>query len=247
MLQMRKTRWGELNCLVAEPATRSEPPRLLVALCHGFGAPGSDLAALGYELARMDERIARQAVFVFPEAPLSLREQGLPDGRAWWPLDMVKLQLAIEQGDFRDLRRENPPLLPAAREQLGGCLEEAQREYGLPVSSLVLGGFSQGAMLAADLALRMPRNPAALLIYSGTLLNEDDWKQLALQRAGLRALQSHGRDDPILPFRAAEWLHELLAGAGLQTQFLSFRGGHTIPREALERTAELLASLELRD
>jgi phospholipase/carboxylesterase len=247
MLSFRQEQYGELNCLVAAPEELSAPPRWLVLLCHGFGAPGSDLAALGPELAKLAPRVAQQTVFLFPEGPLSMDSYGLPGGRAWWPLDMVRLQLAIQQGEFRDLRNDRPELLPAARQQLEACLTAAREEYDLPVSRVVLGGFSQGAMLTTDLVLRLPENPAALLIYSGTLVNEPEWTPLAPHRAGLPVLQSHGIEDPILPFEAAEWLRGFLSGAGLETQFISFRGGHTIPLEALQRTAELLERLAADD
>ena len=51
MLQIDRRQFGRLSCHVARNVSSSQPPRLLVVLCHGFGAPGSDLLPLGPELA----------------------------------------------------------------------------------------------------------------------------------------------------------------------------------------------------
>jgi len=108
---------------------------------------------------------------------------------------------------------------------------------------VVLGGFSQGAMVTTDLALRQDEAPAALVILSGTLLAESEWRARAVRRKGLRVLQSHGRQDPILPFAEAVLLRDLLQESGLAVEFLPFDGPHTISEEALDRLGALLLSL----
>ncbi len=241
MLEYQRVQLGPLSCHVM--AGRASPPKGAVLLCHGFGAPGDDLVPLAGELSRRAPDLAEQTLFVFPEAPLTLDAMGLPGGRAWWPLDMAQLQSAIEQGEFRDLRNDQPELLPAAREKLQGVIEAIGQSWSLPMKQIILGGFSQGAMLSTDLTLRLPEAPAALLIFSGTLLNEQEWKQLAPRRRGLWVEQSHGTADPILPFEAAEWLRDLLTDSGLHVQWTPFSGGHTIPSVMVDRLAERLSSL----
>jgi len=57
-------------------------------------------------------------------------------------------------------------------------------ETGLPLSRFVLGGFSQGAMLATDVTLRLEDSPGALIIYSGTMnqgINEHLGNYIKLQ------------------------------------------------------------------
>ena len=106
----------------------------------------------------------------------------------------------------------------------------------------MLGGFSQGAMLATDVALRLDEPPAGLVIFSGTLVNEAEWAARAPRRAGLGVLQSHGRQDPLLPFDNAVALRDLLAGAGLAVDFFAFDGGHALPPDALLRLGAFLAA-----
>ncbi len=224
-------------------ATRGtlEKPALAVVLCHGFGAPGDDLVPLGESLAAAPG--LSKVRFYFPEGPLSL---GGPygGGRAWWMIPPERL-LAMQRGrlDPSLWRKEKPDGLAPARKALQTFVDRVQRETGLPFSKLVLGGFSQGAMVTCDLALRLEEPPAALLQWSGTLLCEDEWKARAQKRKGLRVLQSHGREDPILPFENAEALRDLLTQAGLSVDFLPFSGGHTIPPGALAKAAALMGSL----
>lgn len=231
---------GGLRCYVYDQLPPGERPQLAAVLCHGFGAPGSDLAGLGPEVLRLQPKLAAAVRFYFPEGPLSLAEAGIPGGRAWWMLDIAKLNLAIQTGGLRDLRNDHPPELPASRENLTNLVREVQRQTGLPTAQFVLGGFSQGSMLATDVALRLPEAPALLTVFSGTLLAEDEWRDLAARRGPLNVLQSHGREDMVLPFQAAEWLRELFTASGFDVEFLPFHGPHTIPAEAVRRFAARL-------
>jgi predicted esterase len=56
--------------------------------------------------------------------------------------------------------------LDEARKAVLAMVEQVQRDTGLPLSRLILAGFSQGAMLATDVALHLPESPAALCIFS---------------------------------------------------------------------------------
>ncbi len=232
--------WGGLDCRTFDMLPPGVAPKLLTVLCHGFGAPGNDLDPLGPALFQLQPQLAEGVRFMFPAAPLSLDAMGMFGGRAWWPLDMEQLAAAVEQGRFRDLRNDQPPELPAAREKLASAVQAAQEEAGLGNAETVLGGFSQGAMIATDLALRLPESPAGLCVFSGTLLNEAEWRTLAAARGGLNVLQTHGRLDPLLPFQAAQWLCEMLTASGANVEFTAFDGPHAIPQVAMERCALFL-------
>jgi phospholipase/carboxylesterase len=219
-----------------------------MVLCHGFGASGEDLVPLGAELANGRPEL-EDVRFVFPAAPLSLGGvlPGWDSARAWWMLDLDRLMSAqMGLGDpsrvAAAFRAEVPEGLAPARRHLMALVDELSRSSGLPTSSIVLGGFSQGAMLATDVALRLEEAPAALVVLSGTLIAEPEWKARASARKGLRVFQSHGRQDPILPYDNAERLRDLLKDGGLDLEFLAFEGGHTIPLEALSRVADLLSA-----
>jgi phospholipase/carboxylesterase len=208
-----------------------------VVLMHGFGAPGDDLVGLAEMLD-----VPEGTTFVFPEALHALSElptlRVLGDGRAWWPIDFERRASAIERGALHELLREEPPGLARAREAVLRMLDSLPRER------LVLGGFSQGAMLAADVALRSDVKLDGLVLLSGTIIAEDEWRARLASRAGLPVFQSHGTDDPLLPYAIAEQLRDALVAAGMSVTFDSFDGGHGIPPATMKRLGEWLRALK---
>ena len=82
---------GALKCRLVDDLPEGSKPSLVVILCHGYGASGADLVPIGEELLDQIPALQDRIQFIFPEAPLSLDQLGLPGGRAWWPIDMVKL------------------------------------------------------------------------------------------------------------------------------------------------------------
>jgi phospholipase/carboxylesterase len=237
---MRRERLADLDCVVIGESPDDTAAGAAAIFCHGFGAPGTDLVPVANALAQRLGDQREQVRFIFPAAPLSLESAGLAGGRAWWPIDMVRLQWAMETGDFRDLKREVPALLPEMNRQINALVAAVRARWALPMSRLVLGGFSQGAMLTTDVALRMTERPGGLVIWSGTLLDEAAWSAAAAAGSPLKVVQSHAVDDPILPYSGAEELRNLLTGNGHAVEFVPFRGGHTIPDAALWGTAELI-------
>jgi phospholipase/carboxylesterase len=240
-LRMIQERYGELDCTVLAPLSTAGPPRFCTILCHGFGAPGNDLVALGPDLAAMCPEQAGDVLFIFPQGPLDLGNMGMPGARAWWMIDIERFQRSIERPDkMARFMREVPAGMPESSHLMRELVADVKRQTGIPVGRTLLGGFSQGSMVTTDVALRLPEPPAALCIFSGTLLAQEEWKALAHKRGSLRVLQSHGYFDPLLPFAGAEALRNLLTEAGLDVDFLPFDGPHTIPFEALERLALLM-------
>jgi phospholipase/carboxylesterase len=207
----------------------------MLVLLHGYGAPGDDLVPLARQLV-----VPSNVRFAFPAAPLAL-EMGGSSARAWWELDMVELQRAVMLGDFETLKTRVPAGLSAARGALTELLDVLESEHGARREQLVLGGFSQGAMLATDWTLRAERPPAALVIMSGSLICRDEWLPLMKARAGLPVLQSHGRADPVLSYELAEELRLALTAAGAPVEHVPFSGGHGIPNGVVEALSALIA------
>ena len=235
----RIVNWGGLTARINGAAR----PRVAVVLCHGYGAPGDDLATLAPDVFDLAPELEDRTAFVFPAAPLLSEEFGPFGGRAWWPLNVSQLIASFADGSFRQLRELTPPGLPEAREKLYQLLQDLTSEWGIGIDQVVLGGFSQGAMLATDVALRLPLAPAALVIFSGTFISAPDWTRLAKVRTGMQVLQSHGRQDPVLPLEAALSLREMFHAAGTPLEFIEFGGGHAIPAEAMRSLAAMLERL----
>ena len=233
---------GELEVHVVQAETGARPP-LLVVFCHGYGASGEDLVPFVPELLEREPRLAAVR-FAFPAGPLSLGQAAWGDARAWWPIDWMKMSTLSRSPEGRtQLRDDVPEGMASARRKLQGCVEALLAGTGLSPERVVLGGFSQGAMLATDLALSWEQRPAALVALSSVLLAAGRWRALAPRRAGLPVVQSHGRQDPILPYSEGEALREFLTAAGLAVEFIPFDGPHTVHPDALDRVAQRLGSL----
>ena len=207
--------------------------KVTVVLLHGFGAGGDDLVPLGQYMG------APAARYVFPAAPLELG--GLyGDSRAWWLIDLMKLEHDLRTGNVRDRRAEVPEGLPEVRAQVSRFLDALEERYAITDADIILGGFSQGAMLSLDVALHRDTPPAALVLMSGTLLAEDEWTPRMKKLAGVPIVQSHGTVDPLLPFFIAEMLRDKLVEAGAQVEFVPFQDGHAIPPNVLAAVGKLV-------
>jgi phospholipase/carboxylesterase len=206
----------------------------VVVLMHGFGAPGDDLVSL----ARVIEA-PKDTRFAFPVAPLDLGPM-YAGGRAWFWVDIGARQLALAQGRRAEIEARVPEGMESASHLVGSMLDALCAHLSVAPERIVLGGFSQGAMMATDVALRTQRPLAGLALLSGTLIAKDVWAQGLAARKGLPVFQSHGSHDPILDAEGAQHLHAMLEGAGLATTWVPFRGGHEIPGVAVQELGVFL-------
>lgn len=239
MTKVRKQQFGGLDVIVLggdDGLGGGQGP--LCVLLHGFGASGTDLVPLGRMLGG-----PAGLRFAFPAAPLSLGGGdffAMADSRAWWLIDIERIQRRLLGGRVDDLVNEEPDGLSEARSQLVTALTELQRELFVPENQLVLGGFSQGAMLSLDVALRTELPLRGVVLWSGTLIAQQKWQAHMPARRGLQILQSHGRQDQMLPYGIAQLLRNQLSAAGMHVSWHEFTGGHEIPLPVLQATSDFL-------
>lgn len=190
------------------PPRSGKPARQLVVLLHGVGADGSDLIGLAPVLAEALPDVA----FVAPDAPFPC--DMAPFGRQWFSLqDRSTARLAAG--------------VQAVAPTLMAFLEEELARLSLPASALALAGFSQGAMTALHIGLRLAEPPAAILAYSGALLEAPE--SLAAEVASARAprppvLLVHGEADGVVPVGASRMAEAALRGAGVPVEALYVPG-----------------------
>jgi phospholipase/carboxylesterase len=233
--------WGELDGILIAP--RNSTPKTLVTLCHGFGAPGTDLVSLAEELVPELPDTIDAPAFLFPKGLMDLQQEyGMSGARAWWLINMARLAQLTAAASYDELANEIPPGIDEARTALEdcilGCLE--QKKWADP--KLILGGFSQGAMLSVDTALRSNRIDAAgVIAWSGALICESAWA--AAQQSNTRefpVFQSHGRQDTVLPIPTGRALHSFLKKLPLPVEYVEFDGPHTIASVSLQGAASLI-------
>jgi phospholipase/carboxylesterase len=205
--------------------------RVVTVLAHGFRMAPGDLSPFAHSLGA-------PAWFLFPEAPLDAE----PRGRAWWFVDAELRDQALAQGP-RDFAAQHPAGLPAARTGMLALFEAARAAAG--PRPLVIGGFSQGGMLACDVLLRSELEVAAMVLLSASRIAFDEWQPLLAggRVRGLPVLVSHGEADADLAFSAGEALRDCLAAAGAAVTWLPFAEGHVIPPLVWRRLRALLRGL----
>ena len=157
---------------------------------------------------------------------------------------MAQLMQMSTTNSFDKMRDAVPEGIDEAREALCECIRHCKEKQKWQDMPLVLGGFSQGAMLTVDTALRGSVGPViGLLVFSGALLCESLWRKAAKDKPlQVPVVQSHGTVDQVLPISTGRWLHELLRDIGCTGNLLEFNGPHTIPSEATELAAKLLVA-----
>jgi phospholipase/carboxylesterase len=210
------------------------PPTLV--LLHGYGS-----SAERWEPFTKTIRWPQGGRFVFPQGPeVFARSDGGLEGRAWWPLDLLS---HIPPGQsLPDLSATKPEGLKVAASLVEDLLDRLERSPGGPI---VLGGYSQGAMVASEVAFRSDVELRALVLLSGTLVDEASWERHFDRRRGTPVFLSHGRADRTLPFAAAERFRSKLEAAGVKVTWVPFDGGHEIPAMVVIELNRFIDGLQL--
>ena len=198
------------------------PPAGALVLLHGRGADEHDLFPF---LDALDPR--RRFVGVTPGGPLLV-----PPGRRYWYI--------VPRVGFpdRDTFHESYRVLD-------GFLRALSEATGVPWERTVIGGFSQGAVMAYALGMGAGRpSPAGIVALSGFIPTVDGWRA-DLDRTGLRVFIAHGRRDPVIPVAFARDARERIEAAGLPLAYRESDGGHHVdPRVMAELPGWIEAAVE---
>ena len=210
------------------------PPTLV--LLHGYGSSAEQWAPFTQTI-----RWPSRGRFVFPQAPeTTVPPDGPVDGRAWWRLDLAS---HVPPGkSIADLSALRPPELRVAAALVEDLLRDRRT---VPRGPVILGGYSQGAVVASEVAFRSKVRLAALVILSGTVVDEPSWEGQFRQRQDLPVFISHGRRDPVLSFEIADRFRQKLEAAGMHVTWCPFDGGHEIPAIVVVALNEFIERLQL--
>jgi phospholipase/carboxylesterase len=194
-----------------------EPEGALVLL-HGRGTSERDLAPL---LDELDPE--RRLVGAMPRGPLSL-----PPGGAHW--------YKVRRVGYPDPETFFPTL-----ERLAGWFDALPDAIGVPVERTVLGGFSQGAVMAYALGLGEGRpRPAALIALSGFIPSVDGFALDLDAIDGYPVAIGHGRFDPVIEAEFGRSARERLSEAGAQVLWRESPVEHTLDPDFLPELREFV-------
>lgn len=168
------------------------------------------------DLLGLDASLARPDLDLWAvEAPLPC--PGTPAGRMWY-----------------DLTQTNWPGFHEAIAALESWLQALPHQGGQPLTKTVLLGFSQGGAMTLEMGSRLPVQ--GLAVCSGYWHPSLVWPTAQLATAVI----THGTIDPVVPYAAAEEIHDRLQAAGCQSQLVSTQSGHWIDEIAIAAIRDFL-------
>ncbi len=194
-----------------------------LVLLHGRGAGGPGILGLADALD-----ISADWAVVAPQAPAEL-------GGSWYP------------HRFTAELFDNEPWLSRALSAIAehvAALEAA----GISSDRIVLAGFSQGACLAAEFALRNARRWGAVLVFSGGLIGPPGTKwNASASLSGTPVLLAGSDNDPHIPLVRVEESGRVFSAAQADVTTDLHRGmQHTIAPASIEIAQNLLRASKLQ-
>jgi phospholipase/carboxylesterase len=209
---------GGLDDLVHHVRPAAGEPEGALVLLHGRGTSEEDIAPLFDELDP-DRRLAGVA----PRGPLELP----PGGRHWYSVRKVGFP-------------EPDTFLPTF-ERLTGWFDALPEAIGVPVERTVLGGFSQGAVMAYALGLGEGRpRPAGLLALSGFIPAVEGFALDLEGMDGYPVAIAHGTLDPIIEVGFGRSARDRLEEAGADVLWHESPVSHTLDEELLPELGEFV-------
>ena len=204
---------GGVELLYTAHVPSGEGPFPTIVALHGWGASAHDLLGLAPVLH------AGRALVLCPQGPIGFQVDRGSVGYGWFPLT---------GGGQSD-----PAEFAKGAAALRGFLDAALEFYPVDRRKLVLIGFSQGGVLAYELALREPGRFAGLLALSSWLPPEVAAVPKQPEHASLPVMVVHGTEDPMIPVERARESRDLLLGLDVPTAYREYGMGHEIRPEAL--------------
>lgn len=213
---MISTSNAESTCIEIEPEHAADAS---VILLHGGGGQNREFLAMLKHFTPARGRV-RFILPNAPERPLSLF--GGVSMRAWFDVVHADLQREV---DTKGIQHSVGVLQ-------GLIKREIQR--GIACERIVIGGFSQGGVIALRTGACYPWPLAGVIALSAY------WPEAALPATELArsagrppVFIGHGRDDDLVSLALAEQARQTLAGLGHTVQFEVYPTGHGVAEDEL--------------
>lgn len=195
----------------------------LLVLMHGVGSNEQDLFGLAPYVPPQFHVLSLRAPFAMGMGAY-----------AWF-------QFTVDADGTRHI---NVPQEQQARILVQQTVEAAASQLGIPPERIVLGGFSQGGIMALSQLLTQPQSLRGVVVWHSRLLPEiASLHAPAAAFAGKSAWVSHGSYDNVIPLTSAHAVRDRLAALPLQLSYHEYPGAHEIRPEELRASMQWLHDL----
>ncbi|MBE8592230.1 alpha/beta fold hydrolase [Pseudomonas sp. MAFF 301449] len=184
---------------------RNQP---LVIFLHGFGSDEQDLFGI-------KDALPSTWTYLSVRAPMPVQ----PSGFRWFTK-------TPGNGDYDGVTAD----LQSSAALINDFVAKATDKYHTRPDRVFLVGFSQGAIMSYEVALRDPTLVRGIAALSGSLLPVLKAELKPDERlGGLAIFIGHGTQDQALPYASATRANEVLVGLGLKPEFHGYGGmNHTV-------------------
>ena len=207
------------------------PPAATIIVMHGLGAAPTDFLSF---VTSMDLSAIGPARWVFPAAPIqAVTINGGMEMPSWY--DILGMDIVSRQ-DEAGLR--------ASAAEIQAVIDR-EIALGVPASRIILGGFSQGCVMALLAGLRAPQRLAGLLGMSGylALAHTTEAERSAANR-DVPVFLGHGRQDGVVPITAGVAARDALVALGHPVEWHDYAMQHGVsPQEERDVNAWMLKVL----
>ena len=205
------------------PAVEGTAQPWLLVLMHGVGSHEEDLFGLA-------DWVPARFHVVSLRAPFALAR----DAFAWFVFDVLP----------GGARRIDTGQEAASRAAVAQTVDALAARLGVPPARTVLGGFSQGGIMALSLLRTQPeRMNAAMVLHSRLLPEVDMLAAPPAAFAGKALWVSHGLQDEVIPLDSARDIRKRMKATPVALSYHEFPGGHGIHPDELHGAMAWLAAL----
>ncbi len=183
-----------------------------VILLHGYGGDGTDISMLTLNW----KRFLNNTIFLCPNGHQRCAIN--PSGYQWF-------DLSVDDEKYITAEAVKAEII------LNKFIEQVKKNYNILSSKIVLCGFSQGCMMAINIALTNREKFNCVVGFSGKIIDKDDLERR--KKNGPETLLIHGDADEVVPvsniLEAKDFL--IRNNVSVNTKIIK-NCGHHIPIEA---------------
>ena len=207
------------------PAAATTPHPWLLVLMHGVGSNEQDLFGLAPAIPERFHVISLRAPF----------RMG-PGAHTWF-------DFSIEPGGARSIDEAQEA---QSRALLIATVQAASAQLGIAPERVVVGGFSQGGIMALSLLLTQPACMLAAMVWHSRLLPQVlPFAAPADALRGKKLWLSHGTHDDVIPVAHAQAIAHHMASLPVTVTYREFPGAHEIRPAELHATVTWLDALAM--